>query len=370
MNKILKKIVRRIILKILLLNGYAGLSAQLTLDSLEKDLYKNKELSLLEKITLYKKGHCSKLLKYYKLDNEKDYLNYLPQLKYFKLHPINGLYSNWIDDKLTMRYILSPFHDYLPKYYFQIMNGRIIKLLDCPVIYSEDIDGIINLLKDKGEIASKLLFGSRQRGFIKFSYSEKTFFINNKETSEEDLKKMILSMENYLMTEYLIPYSEFHKIFPTCSTPIRITVINDEEGFRIAGSLIRFETNRTAFDDNNRSGGVFCGVDIKDGTLFDPYLADANMNLKATLVHPNTGEELKGKIKNWSSIIEILIKIGEYLPQLSFLGYDIIVTEDSFKILEINSLQGMGIMQVYYPAMENDYNRRFFNKLINNTKKR
>ena len=369
MNNFIKKIVRRIVLKILFIKGYSGIGAQVSLEQIEEDLYKNKEISLLKKIRFYKKGFLFGFLNYYKIDNEEYFLKYLPILKYYKLHPINGLYSNWIDDKLTMRYMLNPFHDNLPKYYFQVMNGRIIKLLDCPEMYSADIAGFIDLLKDKGEIAAKLLFGSRQIGFTKFAYFEDSFFINDKEASEEELKKAISSMENYLMTEYIIPYKDIHKIFPTCSTPIRFMIINDEEGFRIVGSLIRFETNRTAFNDD-RSGGIFCGVDIEDGTIFNPIRFDANMNIIPALVHPDTGEEIKGRVKNWSSIIDLLTKIGGYLPQLCLLGYDIIVTEDSFKIIEINSLQGLGLMEVFHQIMTNDSNRRFFNKRINDMDKR
>ena len=366
----MKKIIRKIILKILLINGYTGFKAQLALEEIEEDLFKNNEVSLLKKIKLYKKGFISKFLKNYKLKDEKDLLIYLPKLKYYKIHPINGFYSKWIDDKLTIRYILDPFHDNLPKYYFQSINGEIIKLIDCPKIYSADISGFIHLLKDKGKIAAKLLYGTKRKGFYKISYIEDTFFINNKEVSEEDLKNMISSMENYLMTEYITPYEDMHKIYPTISSSVRIIVINDEEGFRITGSYISFGINKSGFVDDVETNGIVCGVNIKDGTLIDPIRYDENWDVTPILVHPDTGEEIKGRVKNWSSIVDLLIKIGEYLPQLCYLGYDIIVSKDSFKIIEINSLPDVNHMQIYYPGMKDDLNRRFFDSLISIVDKR
>src|SRR5699024_11144514 len=81
------------------------------------DLFRYKETTLKEKIWAYRRGFLSKSIKQYKL-NEDNYFKYMPDLTYYKLHPINGKYGKWIDDKLTMKYILNPFNEYLPKYYF------------------------------------------------------------------------------------------------------------------------------------------------------------------------------------------------------------------------------------------------------------
>ena len=85
MKDIRKKIFRRIVLKILSKNGYQGLNAQITLQEIEKDFYKYKDINFFKKIKLYRKGFCPKYLKNYKLTNKEDYLNYIPLLKYYKL---------------------------------------------------------------------------------------------------------------------------------------------------------------------------------------------------------------------------------------------------------------------------------------------
>ena len=65
------------------------------------------------------------------LDNN-DYSQYISSAQYYGMHPINGMYSKWIDDKLTLKYLCrnSSQNIYLPEYYFMIDgDGRIIVLM-------------------------------------------------------------------------------------------------------------------------------------------------------------------------------------------------------------------------------------------------
>jgi len=46
------------------------------------------------------------------------------------------------------------------------------------------------------------------------------------------------------------------------------------------------------------------------------------------------------------------------------MGFDIIATEDGFKILEINSHEGIEFNQYYFPYMKHESTRSFFNRLF------
>ena len=362
-KNIINKVRKRVILKILLNSGYPYATAIIALRELEDDISMVKDISLLKKIILYRKGYFSERLKCYKINEENSLNNYMPELKYYKLHPINGIYSKWIDDKLTIRYIFNSYSRYLPKYYFQILNKRIIRLIDCPKMYTSDISGIMNLLRDKGILAVKLLMGSWGDGFYKFTYSDNLYTINDEEITEQELVKKIASLENYLITEYVVLCEEIRRIFPSGSTPVRVMVINDENGHRIIVGFIRFGTNSTGITTS--TGGIFCGIDIDDGTIFNPCQYDEDLNVVDTPIHPDTGVEIKGKIKYWDNMKELLMQISADFPQLCYMGYDIIFTDDSFKIIEINSLPGLEHTQCFYPALKNDDDRKFYSKFFN-----
>ena len=57
--------------------------------------------------------------------------------------------------------------------------------------------------------------------------------------------------------------------------------------------------------------------------------------------HPDSGVLLDGILPNWDLVISQLLAISRYLPQLKWLGFDIAITEDGFRIIEINSHQGL-----------------------------
>ena len=52
--------------------------------------------------------------------------------------------------------------------------------------------------------------------------------------------------------------------------------------------------------------------------------------------HPDTGTLLEGYLPNWETVKKGVYDISMMIPQLEYLGFDIAITEDGFKILEIN----------------------------------
>ena len=61
---------------------------------------------------------------------------------------MNGLYNNWIADKLTIRYMLQPFAEYLPENYYQVSKMGILRLMDCPGGFNATIEDIFRLLRN------------------------------------------------------------------------------------------------------------------------------------------------------------------------------------------------------------------------------
>lgn len=47
------------------------------------------------------------------------------------------------------------------------------------------------------------------------------------------------------------------------------------------------------------------------------------------------------------------------MPQLSYLGFDIIITDDGFKIIEINSLSALTFLAYYNPFLKTNIVKSF-----------
>lgn len=330
-----------------------------------QDMMSNKDSGIKEKIWAYKRGFLSTNIKKYGLTNENVHL-YVSDFDYYRMYPINGQFRSWIDDKLTTRYILNPYKEYLPEYYCYLNNEKIIPLIDG--MFIKNYEDIIGLLKEKGELALKLVAGSLGVGFHKIQYKSGSFYIDSKITTENNLSNFLKKLDNYIVTEYIKPHEEIRKIYPSTANTLRVMVIN-EVGVKpiIANGFIRFGTKSTGEVDNASQGALFTIVDVNNG-FYSGAKRIVNNTLIDCNIHPDTEIKINGKIPNWALIIGQLKEIGAYLSQLSYMGFDIVITDDGFKILEINSHQDIKWYQYFYPLLSDNPSKAFFERLINEKK--
>ena len=74
-----------------------------------------------------------------------------------------------------------------------------------------------------------------------------------------------------------------------------------------------------------------------------------------------------GQIPYWDEIKNKICQIGKYLFELEYLGFDVAVTENGFKIIEINSFQGIDFFQIKYPLKgKNEKTKKYFDRKIGN----
>ena len=162
---------------------------------------------------------------------EDNYQSFLSDRDYMYLHQINNSYKKWIEDKMTLRYVLDPFKAYLPQYYYQIIRREgytvILPLMDCPENYAATFDDLFRLLRDKGNLALKAASGTHGIGFYKMSYENGTYYMNNEESSEYEIRQTILNFKSYyVVTEYINMHDQIKTLYAGSVNTLRIMMIN------------------------------------------------------------------------------------------------------------------------------------------------
>lgn len=309
-----------------------------------RDAKLNKTVPLNKKIWVYRNGFLSRRIDQLGLNSE-NISSFLSDYDYMKLSQINGRFVFWINDKLTTKYLLAKFDENLPEYYFYLSNRNasgVSKLMDCPDELTSNIDGILMLLKTKVNLALKPVSGAFGIGFIKISYKSPMYVINDKDADEMEIRKLLMSVQDYIATEYVEMHEELKKIYPRSLNTVRLIVINengDDPFIGIAG--IKFGTKRSGFVDNITSGGVNCQIDTETGCFCGGFGVSENKEFIDHIVHPDTGVKLEGTIPNWHLMEDGILRICRYIPQIEFMGFDVAATADGFKIIEINSVPGL-----------------------------
>lgn len=351
--------------------GYSNYFANHILKERYQDLFLNKNTTIKEKFWAQKRGFLSDKIAFYGL-TEENYRDYLVDFDYWKMHPINGQFGHWIDDKLTLKYLLQPFQQFLPEYYYQLGNGEVLRLMDCPKELGESVDDIVQLLRKKRILAVKLLAGSAGEGFVKLQIKDGDFYINNKLSHESEFNLYLSGLMSqsviYLITEYLQPNKDLAKIWSETANTLRLTVIREiNQKPKIISALIRFGTLRTGIIDNALAGGVFSKVNIYTGTFNKGKIIDQGV-IKDCPIHPDSNNQIEGIVPHWDLLTKKTLEICQYIPQVVCMGIDIIITDEGFKLIEINSHPNIEFIQYDVPAFKNDKCSTFYRHHLKESK--
>lgn len=348
MKKSLKKSIRKAHEWYLKIRLDAGEGAWLLSNSFIED-YRMRRKPVYKIMSIHRKGFTVIDWEAMELESH-DYKTYISSAQYCGMHPLNGQYSSWIDDKLTLKYLCAgtKLDKYMPEYYYLIdEKGEVLPLMD--TIGDERSKGnknILLMLERKGMLALKMIAGSIGLGFYRAEYSNGKYLLNGKVKTYEEMMVEIGGLRNYLVTEYLRPHQELVKFSAGTVNCLRYLVGRVDGKFILIKSYIRFGTKASGYVENYGVGGVLCYVDnageFKKGNILKE---GKNVIIEK---HPDNETELKGKIPLWNEIQEAVSEFEIYFPQLDYLGFDFVVTnENKVKILEINSLTSLDALQLY-----------------------
>lgn len=293
----------------------------------------------------HRRGFYSYRIQQYGL-TEENYGQFLSDYEYKRLRPINNEYRKWLQDKLSFYYILRRFGKYLPDYYYHIVlrNNRTdyLRLDMCPAELDDSAEGVMSLIRLKRKLAFKPVVSSHGEGFYKVEYREDGFYINDSAVKEEELHAMISGFEkDYLITEYIEMHPLLKEIYPNAACTIRIMAINrDCASPKIMDAYFRIATSSTGPTDNLGSGGIFAHINVDTGEFTEGY-SIKDHKIVSCNTHPDTGTPIRARIPQWDEIREAVLDVCHFVSPLEYLGFDIVATQKSAKILEINTHQDL-----------------------------
>lgn len=297
-------------------------------------------------------------------DNVADYLS---DYDYFRVWPLNSWERIWINDKLTLKYLLADgaFSRYLPRYYYYASPSGLVPLLDCEADGS--FEGFLSTLREVGEFACKPCNGECSAGFNKLSYSGGTYLVNNVPSTEEGVRTFVEAHANDIFTEFFHPGGALAEISPVIHT-LRVQTVNPTGTDPvIAASYLRFATDVDGDDSKanyrppEEEGVCSFNVrfDVETGEFGDGCLVFGNRVVHAPC-HPDTGVEAVGRIECWPELREMILGIARRFNLLEYMGFDVCVTPDGPRLIEINSHSGGKYLQLFRPFMADAYLGRYF----------
>lgn len=318
----------------------------------------------------HERGYSAKSASIYGI-NDTNFEEYLSDYDYYRLWPINSWNRIWINDKLTLKYMLAgtEYDALMPEYYFYASSDGLRSLLDNPFKDEvADFEQFKKVLKEKKKFACKPCNGSTSVGFFKLEYNNGKFYYNDGIITESKLREVLEANPNYVFTEYLIPASKFYKMNQTIHT-LRLVTIN-EHGCdpKIMGGYLRIShktssaANYISCEDPSQYN-IFTDINVEDGSYGNAKCVYFN-RAENILAHPDNRELLSGRIDDFSNLKEIVLGVAKRFNTIEYMGFDIGITENGFKCMEINSHPGIGYMQLYKSLFADEFTEKYFKKKI------
>lgn len=252
--------------------------------------------------------------------NDENVADYISAKDYAYLRPLNGTYSKWITDKVTIHTIFKPFRSYMPTVYFQISkryDETVVKpLADDSLGYT--FEGVFKLIKEKGEVT---LAPANGVSASTLAYRDGSFYFDDQKLTEKELEERLSAFRSTVVIKEKVRTSEI-----VDNAVLNLIVFNEFGDNPIIGDAF------FVFDEYERKPVRTVEQRKADSLEEEDVDDDRYREIKAEPADEKNGTWRDQPIPYWNDIKETIERLCVFVPQLEFFGAQIVINEDGFKI--------------------------------------
>ena len=277
---------------------------------------------------------------------------------------INGHFDHVVNNKLLLPLLMRSVGLRSPRL-FGVRRGRLWFDADGSII-AQPCDWLVELISRQPELVFKPIKGLKGRGVVFIKGGEDGPTLNGRVVSEPALADLVSSRGDAIVTEFVRQAHYASRLYPGVSNSIRLLTLWDYVKGRpfIAAAAQRIGSERSFPVDNWRVGlgGFSAEVNLETGAL-SAGVTVRQRKLVWFSSHPETQAEIEGTlITGWDRVKTSICAAAAKLFFARIIGWDVLVTETDFVVLEINSPPGLAVHQVHRPLLGDKRVRRFFER--------
>lgn len=326
------------------------------------------DIPITKKIGMWRKGFYANRYYYYGF-GERSSDGYLSDYFNKLTRPKNGPYSSLIDNKLYLPIYLGDYPQNIPAYLFLLTRDKTVELAGDRRVWSKDdpsvLDRLLDLLR-KQKCVCKPVTDTGGQGILVLESRSGQFLVNNEVCTEEELRLVLRAGNNCLVSEFVPQHSYAARLNATTTNTVRLLTCWDDETNEpfVARAFHRIGRPGMYGADNGALGGLLTDVDISTGTLGQTALPNAR-RVDYVERHPDTAVQICGtKIPRFDAMVDQVLQMCRTLNFIPYIAWDIVVTEDAFKVLELNSNTDLYGYQLFGPLLSDARLVRFYERFI------
>ncbi len=316
-------------------------------------------LPLVRKLAMWRHGFLSCSAALYGCTGH-DVRDYVSDYTMFRAASLNGPYAGLITGKLTFE---ATMHRYLsvPRSLAFIDGGRVTPLL--PDARVDSVPAMVTYAREHDGIVLKPVYGSEGKGIMVLRVRRDGSHLNGTKVRASDLETLIATLHGYLASEFILQAAYARGLFEATTNTVRVVTMVDrltQEPF-VPIAVHRIGTQKSSPVDNWARGGLSAPIDLETGTIGAAASPKPAGGVAWHSCHPDTGSQIAGiGIPHWPMVMQKLQQTIRSMPYLEYVGWDVVVTDSGFVVLEGNTMPGMNSLQVHRPLLTDPRVRRFF----------
>jgi len=319
------------------------------------------DLGLFQKFSCWGQGFLSESAVIYQKNGPNHLRFYLSDFaRYTKTGDIDQPFDDIMRNKLCFWGFMKNFSEQVSPALGVILRGKLVHLGTSDTELPSS-----GLPRLRAKLILKPLSGSGGDGVITYEWRDGDHLVNSEPVTGDELLRR-LGEEIYLVCPFVRQAEYASRIFPDVANTIRIlTMYDDREGKAfVAAAVHRFGVRvRGVVVDNWGQGGISADVDPATGRLTRGYGFPFGGRLTVYPHHPDTGVAIEGEeIPNWSRIRDEVLDLADKLLFMPYIGWDIIITDESYVIIEGNHRPDVNLVQVHRPLLADERVRRFYER--------
>lgn len=288
------------------------------------------------------------------------YQDYIPDAAYRTLSLTNGMMSRTLlNNKLLFEKVVGQYVP-VPPTLALIERGELFAPPDGAI---QSFDALLEYIRTQ-PVALKPVEGAKGKGVYNLSWRAIPL-LNGSPMQLDELNTLISRLDYYLVVPWIQQANYAAVVFPDSGNCLRLITMRDPgDNHRpfIAAAVQKFGTRNSAPTDNWGQGALFAPIDLETGImgsgLEDPDRTQGKPIWHTS--HPDTDARINGLcIPRWSQMITALLDLLTAMPLFIYVGWDVLMTNEGFYIIEGNPAPGLGALQLARPALADARVRRF-----------
>lgn len=339
------------------------LSVLIRLKSLvQKELKSKARPPLGKRLFAWRHGFLSESQVLYGL-NEQNVGDYLSDFaRHVKTRNINRKFKPLLDNKLFFPKVFGDGLVPTPRVLFWMDGGRMFALSGTRATPATTAD-LAQWCRDNGRLVIKPVDGGGGTSVFRLEARDGKMLVNGIEKTLPDLESFLKGRSQSIAVEFVSQHSYAETIFPLSTNTIRILTMWDYNAGQpfVAAAVHRFGRNSTAPVDSWSQGGVSVAIDLHKGVLGQGLSRPSSGEPERHSAHPDTGAPIEGiPVPGWEPMCAQLLRACSALPFLPYIGWDIVVTEGGFAVLEGNNYSDVQMIQAHRPLLRDPRVEAFY----------